>query len=54
MPNLRLDDQEAADVTAYLMSLKNDDFRRVRGPAMDPAIRDAAIREHLPGRERAR
>lgn len=47
MPNLRLTDQEAANVTAYLMSLKKDGFRERPRPAMDAAIRDAAIKEHL-------
>jgi cytochrome c2 len=47
MPNLRLNDQEAANVTAYLMSLKKDGFREKPRPAMDAAIRDAAIKEHL-------
>src|SRR4029453_9468562 len=46
MPNLRLTDQEAADVTAYLMSLKKDEFRKA-APPMNAAIRDAAIKEHL-------
>jgi cytochrome c2 len=47
MPNLRLTDQEAANVTAYLMSLKHDGFREKPRPAMDAAVRDAAIKEHL-------
>src|SRR4029453_14099437 len=47
MPNLRLSDKEAADVTAYLMSLKKDDFRQRPRPGMDASIRDAAIKEHL-------
>jgi cytochrome c2 len=46
MPNLRLTDKEAADITAYLMSLKHDEFRQA-APAMDASIRDAAIKEHL-------
>jgi cytochrome c2 len=46
MPNLRLTDQEAANVTAYLMSLKHDGFRKP-APAMDNGVRDAAIKEHL-------
>ena len=46
MPNLRLTDKEAADVTAYLMSLKKDEFRKAP-PPIDAAIRDAAIKEHL-------
>jgi cytochrome c2 len=47
MPNLRLSDQEAANVTAYLMSLKKDGFREKPRPPIDPAVRDAAIKEHL-------
>ncbi len=47
MPNLRLTDREAADVTAYLMSLKNDTFMARPRPPLDPAIRDGLIREHL-------
>jgi cytochrome c2 len=47
MPNLRLTDAEAANITAYLMTLKNDAFRGRPRPGMDAAIRDEAIREHL-------
>jgi cytochrome c2 len=47
MPSLRLSDKEAADLTAYLMTLKNDGFRGRPRPAMDARIRDEAIREHL-------
>ncbi|HET8646123.1 MAG TPA: c-type cytochrome, partial [Vicinamibacteria bacterium] len=47
MPSLRLTSAEAADITAYLMTLKNDAFRGRPRPAMDGAIRDQAIREHL-------
>jgi cytochrome c2 len=47
MPNLRLSDKEAADLTAYLMSLKNDAFLARPRPAIDPALRDAIVREHL-------
>ena len=47
MPNLRLTDKEAADVTAYLMSLKKDDFLARPRPGLDAAVRDAAIKEHL-------
>ena len=46
MPNLRLTDKEAADVTAYLMSLKKDEFRKAP-PPINAVIRDAAIKEHL-------
>jgi mono/diheme cytochrome c family protein len=44
MPNLRLTEKEAADVTAYLMSLKNDAFLARPRPALDKAIRDQIIR----------
>jgi cytochrome c2 len=44
MPNLRLSEKEAADVTAYLMSLKNDEFMgRGRTPAKKD-VRDEIIR----------
>ena len=29
MPNLRLTDQESKDITAYLLSFKNEDFDKV-------------------------
>jgi cytochrome c2 len=47
MPNLRLTDREAADVTAYLMSLKNDEFMARQRPALDTTLRDKAILEIL-------
>ena len=47
MPNLRLTEKEAADITAYLMSLKNDSFMGRPRPAIEPAIRDTIVREHL-------
>jgi cytochrome c2 len=47
MPDLRLTDKEAADITAYLMSLRNDAFMARPRPPIDPAIRDGLIREHL-------
>jgi mono/diheme cytochrome c family protein len=47
MPNLRLSDKEAADITAYLMSLKEDAFMARARPAIDPALRDNLVREHL-------
>ncbi len=47
MPNLRLSEGEAADVTAYLMSLKNDDFVARPRPALDAKVRDAIVREYL-------
>jgi mono/diheme cytochrome c family protein/predicted nucleic acid-binding Zn-ribbon protein len=47
MPNLRLSEKEAADVTAYLMSLKNEGFAARERPAADPAVRDKIVREYL-------
>lgn len=47
MPNLRLTEKEGADVTAYLMSLKNDAFMARPRPPLDPALRDGLVREYL-------
>jgi len=40
MPNLRLSEKEAGDITAYLMSLKNEAFTGRARPALDKAVRD--------------
>ncbi len=45
MPNLRLTEKEAADVTAYLMSLKNEAFAARPRPALDKAVRDDILLE---------
>ncbi len=34
MPNLRLSDQEAKDITAYLMSFKNEEFEKQSIPQL--------------------
>ena len=47
MPNLRLSDAEAANITAYLMTQKNEAFRGKARPPIEGSIRDEAIREHL-------
>jgi mono/diheme cytochrome c family protein len=48
MPNLRLSETEAADVTAYLMSLKNEAFASRERPSLDKAIRDdILLKEYL-------
>jgi len=44
MPNLRLTEKEAADITAYLMGLRNDAFLARPRPALDKTIRDTIIR----------
>jgi cytochrome c2 len=47
MPNLRLSEKEAADITSYLMSLKKDDFVGRPRPALDAAVRDTIAAEYL-------
>ena len=55
MPDLRLTEKEAADITAYLMSLKNDEFLRPPAAgACEPAIRDAHHPRAPPRRQRPR
>jgi cytochrome c2 len=43
MPRLRLSPREAADITAYLMSLRNEEFEARPRPTLDPALRDEII-----------
>ncbi len=40
MPNLRLTDQEAADLAAWLLSSRDGKYENVRLPAIDPKVRD--------------
>jgi cytochrome c2 len=47
MPSLRLTDDEAADVTAYLASLKNPEFDRSPLPNLDAAALDDVTLEFL-------
>jgi cytochrome c2 len=47
MPSLRLTEREAADITAYLMGLKNDAFAARPRPALDGQVRDRIVREYL-------
>lgn len=47
MPDLRLTDQEAADVVAYLLSSRDPRFENVRVPAPDKTERDNLVREYL-------
>jgi cytochrome c2 len=49
MPSLRLTEKEAADITAYLMSLTHDSFMARPRPAIDASLRDEIVREHLLG-----
>ncbi len=35
MPNLRLSDQEAKDITAYLLSFENEEFKDIKFPEID-------------------
>lgn len=45
MPNLRLTDQEASDITAYLRTLRNTAFEAKSPPAPDRAMREAMVVE---------
>lgn len=47
MPNLRLTDQEAADVVAYLTSSRDGRFENVRMPAVDAKLRDELVLSYL-------
>ncbi len=47
MPSLRLSKQEAADITAYLMSLENEAFVSRDRPRLDGALRDEIALEYL-------
>jgi cytochrome c2 len=50
MPNLRLSDQEAADIGSYLLTLRNGDFERRSPAAADPRVRDDLALDFLKGR----
>jgi cbb3-type cytochrome oxidase cytochrome c subunit/predicted nucleic acid-binding Zn-ribbon protein len=47
MPNLRLTDQEAADLTAWLLSSRDPRFENVRLPAFDKTERDNLVLSYL-------
>lgn len=47
MPNLRLTDQEAADLTAYLMTSRNPDYENLSLPQSDAAAREALVMGYL-------
>lgn len=47
MPSLRLSDQEASDITAYLMSKRNKDFEQLTPPDVDASVRDGLIVDYL-------
>jgi mono/diheme cytochrome c family protein len=50
MPNLRLTDQEAADITAYLLTLRNRDFESRTPASVDIKVRDDLALEFLKAR----
>ncbi|MBS10074.1 MAG: hypothetical protein CME19_00545 [Gemmatimonadetes bacterium] len=50
MPDLRLTDQEAADITAYLMGLRNQDFENRRPASIDTKVRDDLALDFLKAR----
>ncbi|MFQ5525643.1 MAG: c-type cytochrome [Thermoanaerobaculia bacterium] len=47
MPSMRLTDQEAADITAYLMSSRAPEFEDLSVPAVDSGIRDDLVLGYL-------
>jgi cytochrome c2/predicted nucleic acid-binding Zn-ribbon protein len=47
MPNLRLTDQEAADVVAWLLSSRDPRYENVAVPGMDIKLRDELVRTYL-------
>ena len=47
MPRLRLTDQEAADITAWLMQSRNQDFEGLEVPDVDAALRDDLVLGYL-------
>jgi len=47
MPDLRLSDPEAADITAFLMSLRREGFEDFKRPAADPEILKTVGLEYL-------
>ncbi len=47
MPNLRLTDSEASDITAYLMNQRNEEFEKKQPVQADPKTTDELITTHL-------
>lgn len=47
MPNLRLTDQEAADISAYLLSSRDGKFENLSLPPVDRAVRDELAMSYL-------
>lgn len=47
MPSLRLSDQEAADITAYLMASRDPDYEGLEVPAADAEVRDQLVLGYL-------
>lgn len=52
MPSLRLSDTEAADITAYLIGLRNESFDARPVPSADPTAVDELILAHLQSKMR--
>ncbi|MBI4432404.1 MAG: c-type cytochrome [Candidatus Omnitrophica bacterium] len=53
MPNLRLSDPEAAHITAYLLSQRNESFEKTSIPEVMPEVVDSLILESFQGAMRA-
>jgi len=50
MPDLRLTSQEASDITAYLLTLRNVDFEERQPAEVDQEVRDEMVLNYLRGR----
>ena len=50
MPNLRLTDREAADISAYLLTLRNTEFEARQVAAVDAQVRDDLVLNYLRSR----
>ncbi|MCH7733236.1 MAG: c-type cytochrome [Candidatus Marinimicrobia bacterium] len=47
MPNLRLTDEEAADITSYLMTMSNGEFLEHKIPPLDEGVIDNIVKNFL-------
>ena len=51
MPSLRLSDQEAADLAAYLLSSTDPAYDELELPEVDPAVRDELVLYYMQGKQ---
>lgn len=51
MPSLRLTDQEAADITAYLLASRDPEFENLQLPEIDAGVRDQLVLAYLQNKQ---